>query len=162
MDPKNYQNYTWINLCSLLPIQKVLKTNPNWIVALTPNLIESFSTLRFFFLDTSVCKHRTWHIVQNLLNFFTIASTYDIMRSWQISWCLDIVCFFYNLKTKWPHVHGRVFWTRCSKFLFIPWVRPYTRLSNMNIIFLLILSNYLYHLQFKFDLYQKIPWKAIN
>ena len=28
MDPKNYQNHTWINLCSLLPIQKVLKSNP--------------------------------------------------------------------------------------------------------------------------------------
>ena len=28
MDPKNYQNYTWINLCSVLPIQKVLKSNP--------------------------------------------------------------------------------------------------------------------------------------
>ena len=30
MDPKNYQNHTWINLCSLLPIQKVLKSNPIW------------------------------------------------------------------------------------------------------------------------------------
>ena len=28
MDPKNYQNHTWINLCSLLPIQKVLKSKP--------------------------------------------------------------------------------------------------------------------------------------
>ena len=28
MDPKNYQNHTRINLCSLLPIQKVLKWNP--------------------------------------------------------------------------------------------------------------------------------------
>ena len=97
-DPKNYQNYKWIHLCSLLPIQKVLKTNPNWIIALNPNLIESFSTLRFFFLDTSVCKHCIWHIMQNLLIFFTIASTYDIMRSWQISWFLDFVCFFRILK----------------------------------------------------------------
>ena len=28
MDPTNYQNYTRINLCSLLRIQKVLKSNP--------------------------------------------------------------------------------------------------------------------------------------
>ena len=70
MNPKIYQNYTWINLCSLLPIQKVLKSNPNSIVSLTPNLTESFSMLQFFFWDTSFCKHSTWHIVQNHLNFY--------------------------------------------------------------------------------------------
>ena len=59
-ESKNDQNYTWINLCSLLLVQTVLKSNPNSIVALTPNLTESYSTLRFFFCDTSVCKHRTW------------------------------------------------------------------------------------------------------
>ena len=48
-------------------------------------------------------------------------------------------------------------WTRCPKFLFIPGVKPHTRLNNMNIIFLLILYYYLNHLQFKFDLYQNIP-----
>ena len=45
MNPKNYQNYTWINLCSLLPVQIVLMWNPNSIITLTPNLTESFSTL---------------------------------------------------------------------------------------------------------------------
>ena len=28
MDPKSYQNYTWINLCSLLPIQKFWSQTP--------------------------------------------------------------------------------------------------------------------------------------
>ena len=37
-----------------MSIQKVLKSNPNSTVTLTPNLTESFSTLRFFFWDTSV------------------------------------------------------------------------------------------------------------
>ena len=70
MNPKKYQNYTWINLYSLLPIQKVLKSNLNLIVTLTPNLTESFSTLRFFFWDTSLCKYHTWQIIWNLLNFY--------------------------------------------------------------------------------------------
>ena len=70
MDQKNYQNNTWINLCSLLLIQKVLKSNSNLIVPLTPNLTESFSTLRFLFWDTSFCKHSTWHVVRNHLNFY--------------------------------------------------------------------------------------------
>ena len=72
MDLKNYQTYTWINLCSLLPIQKVLKSNPNLIISLTPNLTESFSTLWFFFWDTSFCKHHIWHIMQNLSIFYHI------------------------------------------------------------------------------------------
>ena len=114
---------------------KSFEVNPNLIVSLTPNLTESFSTLWFFFWDILVCKHCTWHIVRNILNSFTIATTYDIMRSWQISWFSDFVCFFYNLKSRRPHVRGRVSWTRCSKFLFIPQVRPHTRLSNINIIF---------------------------
>ena len=48
---------------------KSFEVKPNLIVTLTPNLIESFSTLPFFLWDTSVCKHHTWHIVRNLLNF---------------------------------------------------------------------------------------------
>ena len=154
MDPKNYQNYTWINLCSLLPIQKVLKSNLNLIVTLTPNLIESFSTLRFFLRDTSGRKHHTWHIVRNLLNFLPQPPR-------MISWDLDKLMIFrlrlhfLEFKTIWPHVRGRVSWTRCSKFLFMSWVRPHSGFNNMNIMFLLILFYYLNHLQFKFELYQK-------
>ena len=139
MDPKNYQNYTWINLCSLLPIKKVLKSNPNLIISLTPNLTKSFSTLWFFFWDTSFCKHHTWHIVRNLLNFF------HNLHIWYHEILTNLMMFrlcllFYNLKAKRPHIHGHVSWTRCVKFLFISRVRPHTRLSNMNIIFQLIYS----------------------
>ena len=77
---------------------KSFEVKPNSIITLTPNLTESFSTLWFFFWDILVCKHCTWHIVRNILNFFTIATTYDIMRSWQISWFLDIICFFLEFK----------------------------------------------------------------
>ena len=48
---------------------KILRSNPNSIITLTPNLTESFSTLRFFFWDTLVCKHHTWQIVWNMFNF---------------------------------------------------------------------------------------------
>ena len=82
MDPKNYQNFIWHNLFSLFPIQKVLKTNPNSTVTLTPNLTESFSTLWFFFWDTSVCKHHTWQIIWNLLKFLPRPPR-------MISWDLD-------------------------------------------------------------------------
>ena len=54
------------------------------------------------------------------------------------------------------------FLNKSSKFLFISRIMPHTGLNNMNIIFLLILFYYLNHLPFKFDLYQKIPWNAIN
>ena len=33
---------------------------------------------------TSVCKHRMWQLVWNLLNFFIKASTYDILTSFMI------------------------------------------------------------------------------
>ena len=45
MDLKNYQNFTLSNLCYLLPIQKVLNSNNNSTINLTPILIGSFSTL---------------------------------------------------------------------------------------------------------------------
>ena len=57
MDLKNHQNFTLSNLCYLLPIQKVLNSNNNSTINLTPNFIGSFSTLWFFFGDVSVCKH---------------------------------------------------------------------------------------------------------
>ena len=132
-----------------------MKSNPNSIVSLTPNLTESFSTLRFFFSNTLFCKHHTWHIVWNLLNFF-----YHSLHVWYHEILTNLMIFrlrllFYNLKARRPHVRGRVSWTRCLKFLFIPRVRPHTGLNNMNIIFLLNLIYYLSHLLFKFELYQK-------
>ena len=114
------------------------------------------------FWDTSFCKHHTWHIVENLLNFFTIASTYDIMGSWQISWFSDFVCFFYNLKVRWPHVRGRVSWTRCLKFLFISRVRPRTGLYNMNIIFYSFYSIIWITYSSNLTYTKKILWKTIN
>jgi hypothetical protein len=54
------------------------------------------------------------------------------------------------------HVRCRASMTRCWKFLFISRVSPKIGLNNMNKIFPLILFYYLNHLQFKFDLIQKI------
>ena len=96
-DPKNFQNYTWINLCYLLPIQKVLKSNPNSIVTLTPNLIKSFSTLWFFFWDTSFCKLHTWHVVQNLFHFLPHPPR---MKSWDLDQSYDFLTSFAFLEFK--------------------------------------------------------------
>ena len=71
MDLKIYQNFPLSNLCCLLPIQKVLNSNNNSTINLTPILIGSFSTLWFFFGDVSVCKHVHDKSVRNLLNFFS-------------------------------------------------------------------------------------------
>ena len=57
MDLKNHQNFTLSNLCCLLFIQKVLNSNNNSTINLTPNLIGSFLTLWFFFEDVSIYKH---------------------------------------------------------------------------------------------------------
>ena len=70
--------------------------------------------------------------------FFSTVSTYDIMRSWQISWFSDFVCFFWNLKFIRPNVRGHVFWTKCSKILFISRVRPQNGLNNLNMISLAV------------------------
>ena len=139
MDPKNYQNHTWINLCSLLPIQKVLKSNPIrsslWLQILqnpSQRYHSSCEILRFVnIIHDILCK---------TFSIFTTASTYDITRAWQISWFLDFVFFFKNLKIIRPHVRWRVSLTRCSKFVFIFWIRSHTGLNNMNIIFYLFYS----------------------
>ena len=144
-----------------MPIQKVLKSNPNSTATLNSNLTGSFSTLRFFFGDASVCKGRTWQIVRNLLNFF------HSFHVWYHEILTNLVIFrlrllFLNLKIIRPHIRGRVSWTKCSKLLFISRVRPQNGLNNMNMISPLNLFHYLYHLRFKFDLNQKIPLNAIN
>ena len=100
-----------------------------------PYVIQTFShafTLRIFLWDASVCKHRTWQIVRNLLNF------YHSLHVWYHKILTNLMIFrlfFLNLKTIRSHVRGRISWTRCSKFLFISRVRPHTGHSNMNIIF---------------------------
>ena len=66
------------------------------------------------------CTPTFFHFVFLPLLFQNEASMYDIITSWQISWFSDFVCFFKNLKTIWPHVHGRVSWTKCSKFFLFP------------------------------------------
>ena len=125
--------------------KKVLKSNPNSIVSLTPNLTEYFSTLRL----SSKILHFV-NIIHDILSK-TFSIFYHSLHVWYHEILTNLMIFilcllFYNLKARRPHVHGRVSWTRCSKFLFIPQVRPHTRLSNMNIIFPLILLYYLYHL----------------
>ena len=106
-DPKNYQNYTWINLCYLLPIQIVLKSNPISIVTLTPNLIESFWMLWFFFWDTLVCKHHTWQIMRNLLKFLPWPPR---MISWDLDKSHDFKTSFAFLEFK---NHSATRWWSC-------------------------------------------------
>ena len=135
---------------------KSFEVKPNSIITLTPNLTESFSTLWFFFWDTLVFKHRTWQIVWNLFNF------YHGLHVWYHEISTNLMIFklrllFLEFKNHLATRSWSCSWTRCPKFLFIPGVKPHTRLNNMNIIFLLILFYYLNHLQFKFDLYQNIP-----
>ena len=90
----------------------------------------------------SIIRDRMFETTQ----FFTTTSTYNIMGYWQISWFPDFICFFRNLNS-FEHTFVIVFfWTRCWKFHLISHVRPQTRLNNMNIIFTLILFNYLSHL----------------
>ena len=99
-----------------------------------------YETFSIFYHNLHVWYH---HIMTNLMIFklrllFLEFKNHLATRSWSCSW------------------------TRCPKFLFIPLVKPHTRLNNMNIIFLLILFYYLNHLQFKFDLYEKNPRNTIN
>ena len=49
--------------------KKVLNSNNNSIVNLTPNLIGSFSTLWFFFEDVSICKHVHDKVCKTSSNF---------------------------------------------------------------------------------------------
>ena len=72
------------NLYCPLATEKNLKSNPNSIVTLTPNLTTYFSTFWFFFANISICKHVSDKIAKPNQNF-TTAFMYDIMRYWQIS-----------------------------------------------------------------------------
>ena len=77
------------------------------------------------------------HDFQTLFAFLEFKN-HSATRSWS--------CFLYKM----------------FEFFFLSWIRPHTRLNNMNTIFLLILFYYLNHMEFKFDLYQKISWNAID
>ena len=86
------------------------------------------------------------------------------MISWDLDKGHDFQTLFAFLEFKnhsatrsWSCLLNKMF-----QFLFISQVRPHTGLNNMNITFLLILFYYLNHLRFKFDIYQKILWNAIN
>ena len=95
-DPTNYQNYIRINLCSLLRIQKVLKSNPIrlslWLQIL-PNPSQRYNSSCEILWFVNIVHDR----LCETYSIFTIATTYDIMRSWQISWFSDFAFFFYNL-----------------------------------------------------------------
>ena len=145
-----------------MPIQKVLKSTPIWSslwLQILPNPSQRY--------DSSSEILRFVNIIHDILSetFSIFLPKPPCMISWDLDKSHDFqtsFVFFRILKPFGHTVRGRVFWTRCSKFLFISLVRPHTRLNNMNIIFLIILFYYLNHLQFKFDLYQKIPWNSIN
>jgi hypothetical protein len=99
---KKYKNFTRNNLCHLLPIQNISKSNPNTIVNLTPNLTGSFLTLLTFCEDVSFCKHRTWEPVQNLPNFLP---QYPHMKSWHLDKSHDFYIFFAIFKILKPFGH---------------------------------------------------------
>ena len=125
-----------------MAIENILNSNPNLIVISTPNLTAPFSTLWFFFADVSNYKHHTWQNCETHSNF------YRNLHIWYHEILTNLIIFglhllFLEFKIIRIHVRGRVFGTRWSKFLFIWWVRPQTRLNNMNIIFPLILFYYL-------------------
>jgi len=54
--------------------KKVLKSNLNLIVTLTPNPNEFFTTIWNFFGDSSICKQRTCQLLRNLPNFLPQSS----------------------------------------------------------------------------------------
>ena len=105
MDPKIYQNHTWINLCSLLPIQKVLKSNPirsSFWLQILPNPSQRYNSsceiLRVInIIDDILCKtfsifyhslHVWYHeILTNLMIFrlcllFLEFKNHSATRSW--------------------------------------------------------------------------------
>jgi len=142
MDPKNYQNHTWINLCSLLPIQKVLKSNPIrsslWLQIL-PNPSQCD--------DSSYEILRVVNIIHDIL-CETFSIFYHNLPIWYHEILTNLMIFrlcllFLEFKNHSATRSWSCFLTRCSKFLFISRVRRHIGLNNMNIIFLLILFYYL-------------------
>ena len=61
--------------------KKVLKSNLNLIIILTPNLNETFTTLWNFFGNAAISKQRMCQLLRNLPNFLRQPSTYDITIS---------------------------------------------------------------------------------
>ena len=145
MDPKNYQNYTWINLCSLLPIKKFWSQTPIrsslWLQILqNPSQHYHSSCEILWFVNI---------ILDILCETFSIF--YHSLHVWYHEILTNLMIFklrllFLEFKNHLATRSWSCSWTRCPKFLFIPRVKPHTRLNNMNIIFLLILFKYLNHL----------------
>ena len=139
---------------------KSFKVKPNSIVTLTPNLIESFSTLW-----SSYEILRVVNIIHDIL-CITFSIFYHSHHIWYHEILTNLMIFrlcllfleFKNHSTtrSWSYFLNKMF------DFFISQIRPQTGLNNVNIIFLLILFYYLNHLRFKFDLHQKIPRNAIN
>ena len=149
LDPKNDQNHTWINLCSLLPIQKVLKSNP----------IRSSLWLQIL-PNPSQCDNSSYEILQvvNIIHDIlceTFSIFYHSLHIWYHEILINLMIFrlrllFLEFKN---HSATRLWscsWTRCSKFLFISRVWPHTGLNNKNIIF------------YSFYYIIWITWNAIN
>jgi hypothetical protein len=92
--------------------------------------------------DCSVCKHRMWQLVWNILKLFLQLPriiTWHMCKSHVV---LTSLPFFYIFQNVQPQVYGRVSWTRCSKFTFVSNVHSQTRMGNMNIIFQVSFPNF--------------------
>ena len=152
-DPKIYQNFIWNNLCSLLPIQKVLKSNPIqsslWLQIL-PNPSQRY--------DSSCEILRVVDIIHDIL-CKTFSIFYHSLHVWYHEILTNLMifrlCFFLEFKNHSATRSWSCFLNKMFELSFHFRVRPHIGLNIMNIIFLLILFYYLNHLQLKFDLYQK-------
>ena len=91
MDPKKLPNLHMNQSMFSITYTKSFEVKPQFDRYFDSNLTESFSTLRFFFRDTLVCKHRTWQIVRNLLNFLPWPPH---MISWDIDKSHDFQTLF--------------------------------------------------------------------
>ena len=156
-DPKNYQNFTWNNLCCVLPIENVLKSNPNSTVTLTPNLNESFSMLRFLFGDVSICKHRTWQNSRNLRSFLSHPPR---MISWELDKSHDFQTSFafYRILKQFGHTFVVMFREQDVRNF---WSVPGYSLT-LDLITWISFFHYSNHLRFKFDLSKKNLLNKIN
>ena len=161
MDPKNYQNYTWINLCSLLPIKKFwsqIPIRPSLWLQILPNHSQRYDSSTEMLRFVNIVRDKTCE---------TLSIFYHSLHIWYHHIMTNLVIFklrllFLEFKNHSTTRSWSCFLNEMFGIFFISKVRPHTRLNNMTIIFLLILFYYLNHLQFKLDLNQKISWNAIN
>ena len=134
MDPKNTKithESIYVLYCLYKKFWSQTAIRPSLWLQILPNPSQHY--------DSSFEIPRFVNIVRDRLSK-TFSIFYHGLHVWYHEILTNLMIFrprllFYILKTNRPHVHGRVSWTRCVKFLFISWVRPRTRLSDMNIIF---------------------------